>query len=61
MELVGGEVASVVCDDVLRYTEAASDAIEELDSCGNPLIGDWYSFYPLSAFVDCDQHISMTS
>jgi hypothetical protein len=55
MELVGGEVASVVRDDDMRYTEAASDAIEELDSCCNRLIDDWYSFYPLGELVDCEQ------
>jgi hypothetical protein len=40
MELIGGEVSSVVHDDVVRYTDAASDAVEELDSYYIRLIGD---------------------
>jgi hypothetical protein len=40
MELIRGEVASIVRDDVVRYTEAASDAVEELDCCCSRLIGN---------------------
>jgi hypothetical protein len=45
VKLVRGEVASIVRDDVVRYTEATSDTIEEHDSYRGCLIGDWYSFY----------------
>jgi hypothetical protein len=40
MELIRGDVSSIVRDDVVWYTEATSDAVEELDNCCNCLIGD---------------------
>jgi hypothetical protein len=61
MELFKGEGASVFSDDVVPYAKVAGDAFEELDGCGDRLVGDRYNFYPLGELVDCDQKKGVTS
>ena len=61
LELLRGEVRSIVRDDAVWHTKPVHYGIEELDDSFAALVGDRHGFDPLGEFVDCDQEEDVTS
>src|SRR4051794_3206658 len=51
MEFSGGEISSIISEDVVGHTKKACDAFEEIDRGSGSLIGDGYGLDPFGEFV----------
>jgi hypothetical protein len=56
-ELDGCKRGTQIYDDVVRYSGAVHDVLDELDCFCYTVLHEWLVFDPLGEFVDCDKDV----